>query len=111
MEEAEQLCDRLVIMYEGKILKQGSPRELVRNEIGGEVVEIRIAREEDEKLLAVVSGSVCGHERAGDTLYFYCNDSRELMKRIIDLNLPEVLNRPATLEDVFLKLTGRNLIE
>jgi lipooligosaccharide transport system ATP-binding protein len=111
MEEAQQLCDRLVIMHEGKILIQGSPRKLVQDEIGREVVEIRIAKEEDERLLGLVSGSVCGHERAGDTLYFYCRDGRDLMKKIIDLDLPNVLNRPATLEDVFLKLTGRSLIE
>jgi lipooligosaccharide transport system ATP-binding protein len=111
MEEAEQLCDRLVIMYEGKFLIQGSPRQLVQDQIGREVVEIRIAKEEDERLLGLVSGSVCGHERAGDTLYFYCREGHDLMKKMIDLNLPNVLNRPATLEDVFLKLTGRSLIE
>jgi lipooligosaccharide transport system ATP-binding protein len=111
MEEAQQLCDRLVIMDEGKILMQGSPRKLVQDEIGREVVEIRIAKEEDERLLGLVSGSVCGHERAGDTLYFYCRDGRDLMKKMIGLDLPNVLNRPATLEDVFLKLTGRSLIE
>jgi lipooligosaccharide transport system ATP-binding protein len=111
MEEAEQLCDRLVIMYDGKILIQGSPRQLVADQIGREVVEIRIAKEEDEKLLALFSGSVCGHERSGDTLYFYCRDGHDLMKKMVDLDLPNVRNRPATLEDVFLKLTGRSLIE
>jgi len=111
MEEAEQLCDRLVIMYQGRILKQGSPRKLVSDEIGNEVVEIRIAKEEDEKLIAQMADISCGHERVGDTLYFYCRDGHEVMKKIVDFNLPNVLNRPATLEDVFLKLTGRGLIE
>jgi lipooligosaccharide transport system ATP-binding protein len=111
MEEAEQLCDRLVIMYQGRILKEGSPRKLVQDEIGMEVVEIRIAKEEDEDLIAKMADVSCGHERAGDTLYFYCRDGHEVMKRIVELNLPNVLNRPATLEDVFLKLTGRSLIE
>jgi lipooligosaccharide transport system ATP-binding protein len=111
MEEAEQLCDRLVIMYQGRILKQGSPRKLVSDEIGNEVVEIRIAKEEDEKLIAQMADISCGHERVGDTLYFYCRDGHEVMKKIVDFNLPNVLNRPATLEDVFLKLTGRSLIE
>jgi len=111
MEEAEQLCDRLVIMYQGHILKEGSPRQLVADEIGREVVEIRIAKEEDEKLIAEMSDFSCGHERVGDTLYFYCRDGHELMKKIVDFNLSNVLNRPATLEDVFLKLTGRSLIE
>ena len=111
MEEAEQLCDRLVIMYNGRILKEGSPRKLVRDEIGKEVVEIRIAKEEDERLITQMADVSCGHERAGDTLYFYCHDGHEVMRKIVEFNLPNILNRPATLEDVFLKLTGRSLIE
>jgi lipooligosaccharide transport system ATP-binding protein len=111
MEEAEQLCDHLVVMYQGRILKEGSPRKLVQDEIGKEVVEIRIAKEEDERLIAQMANASCAHERVGDTLYFYCRDGYEVMKRIVELNLPNVLNRPATLEDVFLKLTGRSLIE
>jgi lipooligosaccharide transport system ATP-binding protein len=111
MEEAEQLCDHLVIMYQGHILKEGVPRQLVADEIGREVIEIRIDKSEDEKLISQLSGFSCGHERVGDTLYFYCRDGHDLMKRIVEWNLPNVLNRPATLEDVFLKLTGRSLIE
>ncbi len=111
MEEAEQLCDRLVIMHQGRILKAGSPRQLVLDEIGTEVVEIRIPEDEDQKLVERMSTLACGHERAGDTLYFYCRNGHELMKAVVDLNLPNVLNRPATLEDVFLKLTGRGLME
>ncbi len=111
MEEAEQLCDRLVVMYQGHILKEGVPRQLVADEIGREVIEIRIDKSEDEKLISQLADFSCGHERVGDTLYFYCRDGHELMKRIVELNLPNVLNRPATLEDVFLKLTGRSLIE
>ncbi|MDD5674899.1 MAG: hypothetical protein PHC61_12085, partial [Chitinivibrionales bacterium] len=111
MEEAEQLCDRLVIMYEGRILKEGNPQQLVRDEIGREVVEIRISKDRDEKLIAQLADLTCGHERAGDTLYFYCREQSGLMQKIAQLDLPNVLHRPATLEDVFLKLTGRNLIE
>jgi lipooligosaccharide transport system ATP-binding protein len=111
MEEAEQLCDRLVVMYEGRILKQGSPQQLVQDEIGKEVIEIRIPPEEDEKLMKVAADCSCGHERAGDTLYIYCREGHDLVKKIAELNLPNVRNRPATLEDVFLKLTGRSLID
>jgi lipooligosaccharide transport system ATP-binding protein len=110
MEEAEQLCDRLVVMNEGRILKEGSPRRLVEDEIGREVVEIRVAKEEDGRLVALAAGCR-GHERAGDTLYFHCDSGHELVKKIVDLGLPDVRNRPATLEDVFLKLTGRSLAE
>jgi lipooligosaccharide transport system ATP-binding protein len=111
MEEAAQLCDRIVIMYEGKILKEGIPQNMVDEEIGKEVVEIRIPAEEDEMLLSQLKHASCGHERVGDTIYFYCKDGQSLMKRVVELNLPKVLNRPATLEDVFLKLTGRSLGE
>jgi lipooligosaccharide transport system ATP-binding protein len=111
MEEAEQLCDRIVVMNEGKILKAGIPSKLVEDEIGKEVVEIRIGKEGDDKLIARLSDASCGHERVGDTIYFYCKDGQSLMRRVVELNLTNVLNRPATLEDVFLKLTGRSLEE
>jgi len=111
MEEAQQLCDRIVVMYQGKILKEGIPAKLVEEEIGREVVEIRIPPEEDGKVLAELSAFPCVHERVGDTLYFYCRDGHALMRKLIELDLPNTLNRPATLEDVFLKLTGRSLHE
>jgi len=111
MEEAEQLCDRIVIMHKGRILKEGVPKNLIENEIGSEVIEIRVPKEEDEKILSRISGESCGHERVGDTLYFYCRDGKDLMRKVVEMNLHNVLNRPATLEDVFLKLTGRSLIE
>ena len=111
MEEAEQLCDRLVIMHKGKILMEGAPKDLIEKEIGSEVVEIRISKDEDEKIIGQLSASSCGHERVGDTLYFYCRDRHELMKKVVEMNLTNVINRPASLEDVFLKLTGRSLIE
>jgi lipooligosaccharide transport system ATP-binding protein len=111
MEEAQQLCDRIVVMHKGKILKEGIPTKLVAEEIGREVVEIRIPKEEDERIIRQLSPLSCGHERVGDTLYFYCRDGQDLMRKLIELDLHNYLTRPATLEDVFLKLTGRSLIE
>jgi lipooligosaccharide transport system ATP-binding protein len=111
MEEAQQLCDRIVVMYEGKILKAGAPNRLIDEEIGREVVEIRISADEDPRLLAELGPFACGHERAGDTLFFYCRDGHGIQKKLIELDLPNTVHRPATLEDVFLKLTGRSLIE
>jgi lipooligosaccharide transport system ATP-binding protein len=111
MEEAQQLCDRIIIMHQGKILKEGLPLKLVEEEIGRDVVEVRISKEEDEKIIEHLSSLSCGHERVGDTLYFYCRDGQELMKKLIELELPNYWTRPASLEDVFLKLTGRGLIE
>jgi hypothetical protein len=58
-----------------------------------------------------VADIVLARGTSAPTLYFYCRDGHELMKRVVDLNLPNVLNRPATMEDVFLKLTGRSLME
>jgi len=111
MEEAQQLCDRIVVMHRGRILKEGAPLQLIAAEIGREVAEIRAAPDQDEKLLAALAPLARGHERVGDTLYFYCDDGRPLMKKVLELDLPATVHRPASLEDVFLKLTGRSLIE
>ncbi|MGB8952920.1 MAG: ATP-binding cassette domain-containing protein [Candidatus Aminicenantales bacterium] len=111
MEEAQQLCDRIVIMHKGRILKEGVPVRMIEEEIGKEVAEIRIGKEQDEQLIASLAPLSCGHERVGDTLYFYCRDGHELRKKLIELDLPNTMYRPASLEDVFLKLTGRSLIE
>jgi len=111
MEEAQQLCDRIVVMYQGRILKEGTPASLVEGEIGREVVEVRVPPEDDAKILGHLAGYDFAHERVGDTLYFYCREGHGLMKKLLELDLPNTLNRPATLEDVFLKLTGRSLHE
>ncbi len=111
MEEAQQLCDRIVIMHQGRILKAGMPARLIEEEIGREVTEIRASADQDDMLLAALGPLAIGHERVGDSLYFYCRDGRPLMKKVLELDLPDTVHRPATLEDVFLKLTGRSLIE
>jgi lipooligosaccharide transport system ATP-binding protein len=111
MEEAQQLCDRIVVMYQGKILKEGVPSRLIEDEIGREVTEVRISADRDDELIARLAEFSCGHERAGDTLFFYCRDGQNLRRKVTELDLPNTVHRPATLEDVFLKLTGRSLIE
>ena len=87
------------------------PNGLIEEEIGREVVEIRIEADRDAELIAALGAQACGHERVGDTLYFYCRDGHDLQRKILELDLPNTVHRPATLEDVFLKLTGRSLIE
>ena len=111
MEEAQQLCDRIVIMHQGRILKEGVPGRMIEEEIGREVAEVRQPAERDAELVARLAPHTCGHERVGDTLYFYCRDGHELRQHLVALDLPNTVHRPATLEDVFLKLTGRSLIE
>ncbi|MBN2407792.1 MAG: ATP-binding cassette domain-containing protein [Elusimicrobia bacterium] len=109
MEEAEQLCDRLLIMHKGRILKEGAPDELIKNEVGEEVVEIR--NHEVKGILEKLGGLEFMHEEVGDTLYLYCRESRDILTRLAGFGSLSVLRRPATLEDVFLRLTGRGLNE
>ena len=105
MEEAERLCHRLAIMDRGRIIAQGTPRALIAEHIEPQVLEVHgngyEAWAERAKTLAPRV------ERVGDTVYAYGDDVEPLLKSISgDLNY---LHRRASLEDVFLKLTGRDL--
>jgi lipooligosaccharide transport system ATP-binding protein len=111
MEEAAQLCDRVALMYAGRILREGPPMELVRAEIGDEVIEIRGDASLHRDALAALDGRSLRWERAGDTLYLYCSDGRALLSALNPLKLSHLLHRPASLEDLFLKLAGRSLQE
>ncbi len=108
MEEAERLCDELVIMDHGRILDQGSPRTLVRRHVEPEVIEIRAP----DQLRGLIDAMPdCRLETVGDTLYCYARDARPVLARIDGSPDLPFLHRPANLEDVFLKLTGRDLRE
>jgi len=111
MEEAAQLCDRVVLMHAGRILRQGRPMDLVRAEIGEEVIEVRGDAAMHRAVLAAVDGKAFRWEQAGDTLYLYCADGRTLLPTLSALRPPHLLHRPATLEDLFLKVAGRSLQE
>jgi lipooligosaccharide transport system ATP-binding protein len=111
MEEAAQLCDRVALMHTGRILRQGPPMELVHAEIGEEVIEIRGGTSLHRDALAALDGKSLRWEQAGDTLYLYCDDGRALLPTLSALRLPHLLHRPASLEDLFLKLAGRGLQE
>lgn len=114
MEEAAQLCDRLVIMNEGRILVEGRPAELVKKHGGGlEVLEVAAERQVVRKLMDFlrnehkVGATV---EEVGDRLYVYAEDCHALEKEIVSrFAVRERLIRMTNLEDVFLKLTGRGL--
>jgi len=110
MEEAAQLCDRLVIMDKGQILALGSPGELVEKYVGREVVEIT-PRDGGEKIRAFAQVNGFSWQIIGNTFYFYTQEGREVFKALenLDLSPLHLALRTATLEDVFLKLTGRNL--
>ncbi len=111
MDEAEQLCDRLVIMDSGKILAEGAPDELIKKHIKRIVVELRLYEEELEKVLKSLQGFEYDYEVSGDTLFLYSNDRESLIKGVTGIGNGYFIQRHATLEDVFLKLTGRELKE
>lgn len=110
MDEAAQLCDRLVIMDQGRILTEGAPKELVEKHVTKEVVELRLEGEGQE-IVSKLKGVRFSWEKAGDTLFLYSDDGDSLLQQIMDLEDMEFIHRHATLEDVFLKLTGRELKE
>ena len=108
LDEAARLCDRLVIMDNGKILVEGTPVDLVKEYVGNEVVEI----EKTDEVLSCLSKNTIPFEAIGDSVQVATDSSREIAKILFDQCSPhKVLTRPATLEDVFLKLTGRKLKE
>jgi lipooligosaccharide transport system ATP-binding protein len=109
MDEAEKLCDRLVIMDKGKIVVEGGPADLIRSRIGSEVVEVDEPTDEMEQF---ARSQGYNYERTVDRLLIYstcCQDIVGIMKGKFDLGAITV--RRATLEDVFLRMTGRRLAE
>jgi lipooligosaccharide transport system ATP-binding protein len=111
MDEAEQLCDRLVIMDSGRILAEGAPDELIRKHIKRNVVELRLYEEELDRVLKNLQGFEYDYEVSGDTLFLYSDDRESLIKGVTGVGNGYFTQRHATLEDVFLKLTGRELKE
>jgi lipooligosaccharide transport system ATP-binding protein len=111
MEEAAQLCDRLVIMHRGKILVEGSPQELISTHVAPEVVELTAV--DLAPLEKAVAARGLDSERAGDRLIAHTDDAETLLKELgaARIDYESALVRPAGLEDVFLKLTGRRLEE
>jgi lipooligosaccharide transport system ATP-binding protein len=108
MDEAERLCDRLVIMDNGKILVEGSPADLVKKYVGNEIVEV----EKTGDVLSCLEGNGISFEITGDTVQIATESSRDVARILFDHCSPhKMLTRSATLEDVFLKLAGRKLRE
>jgi lipooligosaccharide transport system ATP-binding protein len=110
MDEAEQLCDRLVIMESGKFLVEGEPKELIQNVVGPCVMEVMDP--DGHEIQEYLSSKGDQVERAADRIYVYSKDCK-LIQTEFRRKYPEVFStvRPSTLEDVFLKLTGRGLRE
>jgi len=113
MDEAEQLCDRLVVMDKARIVAQGSPRELIQRYSTREVVEVRFDDNRPSDLSYWTDGLVARVESLPDRVLLYTDDGDAAAHGLHERGLvPEsVLVRRSTLEDVFLHLTGRSLVE
>ncbi len=112
MDEAEQLCDRLVVMDRGKIAEEGSPLELIRRLSTREVVELRFANDSPQVEEQMFDGRVARIEKLPDRVLLYTDDGDALVPVAHELLHPQsVLVRRSTLEDVFLRLTGRTLVD
>ena len=109
MEEAERLCDRLVIVDHGRILVEGKPAALVRERVGHTVLEIA---EPDQEVRDFLARESCRVEDLGSRLLVYLDHGDELFLKLTrEVRAEGCMLRPAGLEDLFLKLTGRELRE
>ena len=107
MDEAERLCDRLAVVDHGRIVTEGAPRELIATHIEPQVVEVF----GDHAAAWSRANAGLGErlEVAGDTAFFYCRDTAPLLAALAGESTLRYMHRAATLEDVFIKLTGREL--
>jgi lipooligosaccharide transport system ATP-binding protein len=113
MDEAEQLCDRLVVMDHGRIVAEGSPRSLIEEHSSKEVLELRFAEDDHEPFAKQVEGLAQRVEVLPDRLLLYVDDGDAAAAAVHERGLTplSVLVRRSTLEDVFLRLTGRTLVD
>ena len=113
MDEAEQLCDRLVVMDGGEIVAEGSPLDLIRMHSTREVAELRFGVGEHQAVAERVADLADRVEVLPDRLLLYTEDGEEALARVHERGLDPVavLVRRSTLEDVFLRLTGRTLVD
>ncbi|WP_340819666.1 ABC transporter ATP-binding protein [Methanolobus sp. WCC4] len=108
LDEVEKLCDRLVVMDNGRILVEGSPTGVIEEFIGSNIIEA----ENNPQLLACLQEKDANYEIIGDMVHIYPDNVMELSEYLLmECSLSKISARPATLEDVFLKLTGRSLRE
>jgi lipooligosaccharide transport system ATP-binding protein len=113
MDEAEQLCDRLVVMDAGRIVAEGSPRDLIERHSTREVVELRFHGDSQEAYADKLAGLGSRLEVLPDRLLLYVKDGDEAVAEVHrrSLSPASVLVRRSSLEDVFLHLTGRTLVD
>ena len=113
MDEAEQLCDRLVIMDQGKIVAEGSPRQLIAEHVEREVVELRFADGKRDGVESRLEGLGARLEVLPDRILVDTDDGEAAVRAVHERGIEpdSILVRRSTLEDVFLNLTGRTLVD
>ena len=113
MDEAEQLCDRLVVMDKARIVAEGSPRELIERYSTNEVLELRFPDDAPVSLDGRLDGLAERIEVLPDRTLVYTTDGEHALGRVHshDIPLQSALVRRSTMEDVFLRLTGRTLVD
>lgn len=113
MDEAEQLCDRLIVMDNGKIMAEGSPAELIRQYSSKEVLEVRFGSDKNQDVSTQIANLGERIEILPDRILIYSQDGEAELAKIVAMGLHPVtsLVRRSSLEDVFLRLTGRSLVE
>jgi lipooligosaccharide transport system ATP-binding protein len=113
MDEAEQLCDRIIVVDKGAIMAEGSPAELIRQYSTREVAELRFGSERNAEVALLVAGVGERIEVLPDRILIYSEDGDAVLNEMTRRGLHPItsLVRRSSLEDVFLRLTGRSLIE
>lgn len=113
MDEAEQLCDRLVVVDKGRIMAEGTPVSLIREHSSREVLEVRFGSDRNEQVAASLTGIGERVEVLPDRILVYAADGEAALEAVTARGLHPItsLVRRSSLEDVFLRLTGRSLIE
>jgi lipooligosaccharide transport system ATP-binding protein len=113
MDEAEQLCDRLVVMDKGKIMAEGSPAELIKTYSSKEVLEVRFGSDNNKTMAKQLKGIGDRLEILPDRILVYTEDGEAALKKILAAGMHPItsLVRRSSLEDVFLRLTGRTLVD
>ncbi|HET8945107.1 MAG TPA: ABC transporter ATP-binding protein [Dehalococcoidia bacterium] len=112
MEEAAQLCDRVVVIDHGKIIAEGTPQDLVREHAGQDVIEVHATPDERPEVMAQLA-SLHGVtiEEVEDIVYVYLRGDNGIDPAALEVGAEKLVHRRANLEDVFLRLTGRGLEE
>jgi lipooligosaccharide transport system ATP-binding protein len=113
MDEAEQLCDRLVVMDKGRIMAEGSPAELIKQYSSKEVLEVRFGSSANNDAAKQIEGFGDRTEVLPDRILIYSHNGEKILEQIVKLGLEPLtsLVRRSSLEDVFLRLTGRTLVD